>query len=120
MPLQHLFLPRVLTNTGSKKGSKRCKRYLRGPGRTKKWYRKAGIQGHEEGRQEGRQEGFQQAAINIVVARFAPLESLASTKITAINDLRRLHQLIIDLSISRDQEEVRQVLLSLDGDNAVQ
>lgn len=81
---------------------------------------KGWIQGHEEGRQEGRQEGFQQAAINIVVARFAPLESLASTKITAINDLRRLHQLIIDLSISRDQEEVRQVLLSLDGDNAVQ
>jgi len=60
------------------------------------------------------QQGYQQAAIDVVVARFPDLETLARTKITAIDDLERLQHLIIDLSISHTREQMEQVLLSLD------
>jgi predicted transposase YdaD len=58
---------------------------------------------------------MQQAAIDMVVASFADLETLARTKITAINDLERLQHLIVDLGISHTQEQMEQVLLSLDA-----
>jgi len=64
---------------------------------------------------KGHQQGYQQAAIDVVVARFPDLETLARTKITAIDDLERLQHLIIDLSISHTREEMEQVLLSLDA-----
>jgi len=120
LPLSYAFAALVFTKSADKHWLKerfeKMQEILEGSWAYQEMVQKGWIQGHEE----GRQEGFQQAAINIVVARFAPLESLASAKITAINDLKRLQQLIIDLSISRDQEGVRQVLLSLDGDNAAQ
>jgi len=56
---------------------------------------------------------MQQAAIDMVVASFADLETLARTKITAINDLERLQHLIVDLGISHTREQMEQVLLSL-------
>jgi len=70
--------------------------------------------GREEGHKEGHQQGYQQAAIDVVVARFPDLETLAKTKITAIDDMQRLQHLIIDLSISSTREQMEQVLLSLD------
>jgi predicted transposase YdaD len=68
-----------------------------------------------QGLQKGRQQGYQQAAIDVIVARFPDLETLARTKITAINDLQRLQQLILDLSMSHTREQMKQVLLSLDA-----
>jgi len=50
---------------------------------------------------KGVQQGvlaMQQTAINIVIRFFADLEELAKTKITAIDDLERLQQLILDLT----------------------
>ncbi len=73
----------------------------------------------EEGREEGREEGIQamqQAAINVVVARFPKLEPLARARITTVSNLERLQHLIIDLSIAHSQEEMERVLLSLDAD----
>jgi len=70
----------------------------------------------EEGRKEGRQQAaqaMQQAAIHMVIAHFADLEELARARITALDDLARLQQLIIDLSISHSQEEMKRVLRSL-------
>jgi len=79
-----------------------------------------GIQrGIQQGMQQGMQRGvlaIQQAAINVVVARFAELESLAKARTTAVSNLERLQHLIIDLSIARNQEEMERVLLSLDSD----
>ena len=72
-------------------------------------------EGRKEGRKEGLKEGHQQAAIDVVVARFPDLETLARTKITAINDLQRLRHLITDLSISLTREQMERVLLSLDA-----
>ncbi len=68
---------------------------------------------YQEMVQQGLQQGLQQAAINVVVARFADLQTLARTKIPPIDSSERLQQLIIDLSISHNQEEAEQVLLSL-------
>lgn len=65
-----------------------------------------------EGRAEGIQ-AMQQTAIRMVLVHFADLEELARAKITALNDLARLQQLIIDLSISHSQEEMKRVLRSL-------
>ena len=59
---------------------------------------------------------MQQAAIDMVIARFPELESLARPQITAVSNLERLQHLIIDLSISHNQEEMERVLLSLDTD----
>ena len=70
----------------------------------------------DEGREEGIQQGMQQAVINMVVARFPELESLARARITAVSNLERLQHLIIDLTISHNQEEAQRVLLSLDVD----
>ncbi len=67
----------------------------------------------QKGLQEGRAEGYQQAAIDVVVARFPDLETLARTNITAIDNLERLQHLVIDLSISSTQEQMERVLLSL-------
>jgi predicted transposase YdaD len=67
---------------------------------------------------KGEQRGvlaMQQTAINIVIRFFADLEELAKTKITAINDLERLQQLILDLTIAHTREQMKQVLLSLDA-----
>ncbi|HEX3640954.1 MAG TPA: hypothetical protein VHV10_06670 [Ktedonobacteraceae bacterium] len=79
-----------------------------------------GIQrGIQQGVQQGREEGIlamQQAAINMVIARFAELESLARARITVVSNLERLQHLIIDLSITHSQEEMERVLLSLDSD----
>ena len=72
-------------------------------------------EGIEEGIQQG-YTGMQQAVINMVVARFPELESLARAQITAVSNLERLQHLIIDLSISHSQEEMERVLLSLDAD----
>jgi len=69
----------------------------------------------EKGLLQGRQQGYQQAAIDVAMARFPDLETLAKTKITAINDLERLQHLILDLSISHTREQMEQVLLSLDA-----
>ena len=63
---------------------------------------------------------MQQTAISIVIRCFAELEELVRTKITAINDLECLQQLILDLSKSRSQEEMAQVLLSLGENHAAQ
>jgi len=59
---------------------------------------------------------MQQTAINIVIRFFADLEELAKTKITAIDDLERLQQLILDLTISHTREQMERVLLSLSTD----
>ncbi|HWS82946.1 MAG TPA: hypothetical protein VN207_01660, partial [Ktedonobacteraceae bacterium] len=70
----------------------------------------------QKGVQEGREEGLQsqqQTAITLVMAGFPDLEMLARTKITAIADMKRLQQLILDLYMSRTREEVERVLLSL-------
>src|SRR5204863_7977120 len=64
--------------------------------------------------QKGQQQGLQQAAITLVVADFADLETLARAKISAIDDMERLQQLILDLRLSRTREQVERVLLSLD------
>jgi len=66
---------------------------------------------------KGRQQGvlaMQQAAIDVVVARFPDLEALARTKITAVDNLERLQHLIVDLSISLTREQMERVLRSLD------
>ena len=68
----------------------------------------------QKGLQEGLQQGLQQAAITLVVADFADLETLARAKISAIDDMERLQQLILDLRLSRTWEQVERVLLSLD------
>jgi predicted transposase YdaD len=73
----------------------------------------------DEGREEGKKEGIQamqQAAINVVTARFAELEALARTRITAVSNLEHLQHLIIDLSISHSQEEMERVLHSFNTD----
>lgn len=73
----------------------------------------------DEGREEGIQQGvqaMQQAAINMVIARFAELESLARVRISALRDLERLQHLIIDLSISHSPEEMKRVLLAINAD----
>jgi hypothetical protein len=57
---------------------------------------------------------MQQAAIDVVVARFAELQPLARTRIVVLDNLECLQHLIIDLSIARSQEEMECVLLSLD------
>jgi len=69
-----------------------------------------------QGEQRGEQRGYQQAAITMVVTRFADLEELVKTKITAIVDVERLQQLIVDLSISHTREQMERVLLSLSTD----
>jgi len=74
-------------------------------------------EGREEGRAEGllqgSQQGSQQAAITIVVTRFADLEEVARTRITAVGNLERLQHLIVDLLISHSRDEMERVLLSL-------
>ncbi len=68
---------------------------------------------------QGEQRGvlaMQQAAIDMVVANFADLETLARAKITAINNLDRLQHLIVDLGISHTREQMERVLLSLGTD----
>jgi len=70
----------------------------------------------QKGRQEGLQEGLhnqQQTAITLVMAGFPDLEMLARAKISAVGDMKRLQQLILDLYLSHTQEEVERVLLSL-------
>jgi predicted transposase YdaD len=70
-----------------------------------------------QGEQRGEQRGvlaMQQTAINIVIRFFADLEELAKAKITAVDDLERLQQLILDLTISHTREQMERVLLSLD------
>jgi hypothetical protein len=56
---------------------------------------------------------MQQTAISIVRRCCADLEELARTKITAIDDLERLQQLILDLTIAHTREQMERVLLSL-------
>jgi predicted transposase YdaD len=76
-------------------------------------------EGLQEGRQEGRQQGvlaMQQTAVALVQMAFPDLEDLARARITAIGDLERLQQLIVDLSRSRSREEMERILLSLDRD----
>lgn len=68
-----------------------------------------------KGRQQGYQQGFQQATIDVIIARFPDLETLARAKITAIDDLERLKQVIVDLALSRTREQMEYVLLSLDA-----
>jgi len=81
------------------------------------WILNEGIEeGIQQGIQQGMQQGMQQAVINMVVARFPELESLARARITAVSNVERLQHLIIDLTISHNQEEMERVLLSLDGD----
>jgi predicted transposase YdaD len=70
-----------------------------------------------EGAQEGVQEGVQQTVISMVAARFAELEPLVRRKVTAINSLERLQQLVVELSRAFSQEETERILLSL-GENA--
>ena len=70
-------------------------------------------EGRAEGKAEGKAEGLQQSAITIVVTRFADLEEVAKTRITAVDNLERLQHLIVDLLISHSQEEMERVLLSL-------
>jgi hypothetical protein len=77
------------------------------------------LQGIEQGIGKGILT-MQQTAINIVIRFFADLEELARTKITAINDLERLQQLILDLTMSHTREQMEQVLLSLGGNSAAQ
>jgi len=70
----------------------------------------------QKGLQQGLQQGLQsqqQTAITLVTASFADLETLARAKISAIDDMKRLEQLILDLYWSRTREEVERVLLSL-------
>jgi len=56
---------------------------------------------------------MQQAVIDMVIANFADLETLARTKIAAIDDMQRLQHLIVDLSIAHTREQMEQVLRSL-------
>ena len=68
-----------------------------------------------KGAQKGVQ-AMQQAAIDMVVANFADLETLARAKITALDDLEHLQHLIVDLGISHTREQMKRVLLSLGTD----
>ena len=63
---------------------------------------------------------FQGGTISIVIALFPDLEELARSTIINVKDLERLQQLRVDLSISRSQEEMERVLLSLGGSDAAQ
>lgn len=76
--------------------------------------------GEEQGIQKGIQQGLQQAAIDIVIAHFPQLESLAMAKITVLNNAERLQHLIIELTLARGQDETERLLHSLGTDNTAQ
>ena len=78
---------------------------------------KAWAQGFQQGLPIGI---LQRAAISIVAALFPGLEEWGTSRIIDIKDLERLQQLILDLSKSRSQEEMEQVLLSLGENHAAQ
>lgn len=77
-------------------------------------------QGIQKGIQQGLQQGLQQAAIDIVIAHFPQLESLAMAKITALNNAERLQHLIIELTLARSQDETERLLYSLSTNNTAQ
>jgi len=69
--------------------------------------------GREKGWAEGLRQGWAEAAVILAKADFADLETLARAKISAIGDMERLRQLVLDLHRSHTQEEVERVLLAL-------
>jgi len=72
--------------------------------------------GVELGIQRGTQV-LQAAAIDVVESEFPELLSLAVRSITAVDDLQRLQQMVLDLSTLSSQEEAKQFLLSLFADS---
>jgi len=58
-------------------------------------------------------QALQGAAIDVVESEFRELLPFALRSITAVNDLQRLQQLILDLSALSSQDEAKQFLLSL-------
>lgn len=73
----------------------------------------------EEGLQQGIQQGIrttQQIAINVVAKRFPGLKQRAQERISTVNDLQRLQELIPDLSVL-SQGEVDEVLEQLGKDH---
>jgi hypothetical protein len=68
--------------------------------------------GREEGRKEGLREGWAEAAVILVMASFADLELLAKAKISVIDDIERLRQLLLDLYVFQTREQMERLLLS--------
>ena len=71
----------------------------------------------EEGRKEGIQK-MQEGLVALVARDFSELDTLARTKITAINNLECLQHLMLDLTILHTHEEMEQFLLRLSGDQS--
>jgi flagellar biosynthesis/type III secretory pathway protein FliH len=115
LPLSYVFAALVFTKTADKLWLKERFEKMHDILEESWAYQEMIGKGLLQGLQQGRQQGYQQAAIDVIVARFPDLETLAKTKITAINDFERLQQLILDLSISHTREQMEQVLLSLDA-----
>ncbi len=72
--------------------------------------------GVQKGLQQGLQQGLQslrQIAFALIVPDFAELEPLARAKISTVDDMERLQQLILDLHACHTREEVERLLLSL-------
>lgn len=122
LPLSYAFAALVLTETADKLWLKerfeKMHDILEESWAYQEMVQKGLLQGIEQGIEQGIGKGvlaMQQTAINVVIRSFADLEELARTKIAAINNLERLQQLILDLAISHTQEQMKQVLLSLDA-----
>jgi len=122
LPLSYAFAALVFTKTADKLWLKerfeKMHDILEGSWAYQEMVQKGLLQGLLQGREEVRQQAalaIQQASINLVVGHFPELEELAKTRITAIDNLERLQQLILDLSISHTREQMERVLLSLDA-----
>jgi predicted transposase YdaD len=82
------------------------------------------VRGRQEGHKEGRIEGLQvgrregqfkaqrQAIISIVQERFPKLELLVKKQIAMNSDADRLNQLIVQLSVARDERAATLLLLA--------
>ena len=122
LPLSYAFAALIFTKSADKLWLKerfeKMHDILEGSWAYQEMVQKGLLKGIEQGIEQGIGKGIlamQQTAINIVIRFFADLEELARTKITAINDLERLQQLILDLTIAHTREQMEQVLLSLDA-----
>jgi hypothetical protein len=123
LPLSYAFAALVFTKSADKLWLKerfdKMHDILEGSWAYQEMVQKGLLQGLKQGIGKG-VLAMQQAAIDMVVASFADLETLARTKITAIDNLERLQHLIVDLGISHTREQMEQVLLSLGGNNSAQ
>ncbi|MBV9689113.1 MAG: Rpn family recombination-promoting nuclease/putative transposase [Ktedonobacteraceae bacterium] len=68
------------------------------------------VEGRVEGKVEGAVEALQQAVVEIVQGRFAPLTELARQKVVEIKDIKELHLLVKQVATARDEEVARWLL----------